>query len=532
MPGGKVKSQNRIYAFPSNSLISGQAVDEGQNSAWRYPIIGFLPIAALYLILGFYQIDDQSLWTDEVISVDRIASGQPTSTWVYSQSPLYFFLLDRWTQAMGKTELALRSLSVLLGLAAIGLTYRLALSLFDRRIALLGALLLATSPYLIWYAQEVRYVTLMLFTSLAMTYSFHRALSTGGWRWWLVYSVTSVLALFTFLTSVFLVIVHGLFLLWRSSGRPFLRKWVASQLIVILVFAAWFVAATPHRLAAVISEAPGIVSHEQVRSRGKLPVTDIVGAIPYTFFAFSVGVSLGPSLKELHESRSLDSLLSHGWILVPTAILFASLFVLGLRGLLQDKDRASFVLLWLGVPIFGAFTVATLMTYHVYNTRYVAMVLPAYLIILAAGLAGIRRTQIRVFLVAALLVINSISLYNYYFNPQYARADARAAAKYLQEKAQSRDIILAVGNPTALRYYYKGSLPIGTIDARRVEDHTLTANLQKVAKDRDRLWLVEIRSWQKDPKRRVKAKLDHLTGDPNHKRFSGVDVYSYDLFAR
>jgi hypothetical protein len=198
----------------------------------------------------------------------------------------------------------------------------------------------------------------------------------------------------------------------------------------------------------------------------------------------------------------------------------------------QDKNRASFLLLWLGVPIIGAFTVATLMTYHVYNTRYVALVLPAYLIILAAGLAGIRRPQIRLSLLASLLVVNSISLCNYYFDARYSKADARAAARYLEAVAQSRDIILAVGNPTALRYYYKGNLPIEIADARGVEDQRLTENLQKAAKDRSRLWLVEIRSWQRDPKRRVKATLDNLAGRPEHKRFSGVDVYLYDSLAR
>lgn len=527
-----MKSQNRIYMFPSYAIVSGNVADAIKNSAWRYHIIGFLPIAALYLILGSYQINNQSLWTDEVISVGRIAADKPISTLLYSQSAVYFLLLDLWTQAAGKTEFALRSLSVLLGLAAICLTYRLAHNVFNLRTALFAAFLLATSPYLIWYAQEVRYVALLLVTSLGMTYSFHRALSTSGWRWWLLYSITSALGLFTFVTVAFLVIAHGLFLLCRRSGRALLTKWVASQVIVILVFAAYFVHRTSRELAVVISKAPSIASHEQVRSRETLPVTDIMGTIPYTFYAFSVGFSLGPSLEELHESRSLASLLSHSWILVPTAVLFASLFVIGLRRLRQDKDIASFLLLWLGVPIIGAFTVATLTTYHVYNTRYVALVLPAYLIILAAGLASIRRRLIQIFLFASLLVVNGISLSNYYFDTRYAKADARATAKYLETRAQAGDIILAVGSATALRHYYKGSLPIETIDARGRNGDLVARTLRELVSQSKRLWLVEIRSWERDPKRRVKPILDDLSGRPDHKPFSGVDIYLYDPLPR
>jgi uncharacterized membrane protein len=402
------------------------------------------------------------------------------------------------------------------------------LLLFNRRIAVVGTVLLATSPYFIWYAQEVRYVTLMLVASLAMTYSFYRALSTSGWHWWALYSITSALALFTFVTVVFLILVHGLFLLSRSSGRPFLKKWVGSQLIIIFAFAV-YVKGTADRLTAVGAKRPSIVSAEQVRSIENLPLMDLVGTIPYTFFAFSVGFSLGPSLKELHESRSLDSLLSHSWTLVPTAVLFASLFVIGLRRLRQDKDRASFLLLWLGVPIIGAFTVASMTTYHVYNTRYVALVLPAYLIILAVGLAGIRRRQIRVSLLASLLVVNSISLYNYYFDARYARADVRAAAKYLEAGGQSRDIILSVGNSTALRYYYKGGLPIEIVDARGADDRVLAENLQKVAKDHDRLWLVDIRGWETDREGKAKAALEKIYGPVEPKRFPGVTVSTYDL---
>jgi mannosyltransferase len=501
--------------------------ERSEKYNWPQYVRELAPFVVLYLALAIYQIDDQSLWTDEVLSVNHAISTSPMWIGLHSQSPLYFLLLGLWSKLLGTTEFALRFFSAVLGVGAICLTYRLGLGLFDRKTAIFGAALLATSPYLIWYAQEARYITLLLFTSLAMTYSFHRALSTSGWWWWVVYCVTSALALFTFVTVVFLVIAHGLFLVWQSSGRPFLKKWVASQLMIMVAFAVWFANKTSRESATVIAKAPSVVSHEQDRSRDKLPVTDIVGTIPYTFFAFSVGFSVGPSLKELHESRSLDSLLSHGWIVVPIAVLFGSLFVIGLRQLSEDKNKARFLLLWLGMPIVGAFTVATLMTYHVYNTRYVALALPAFLIILAAGLAGVRRPQIQIFLFASLLVVNGISLSNYYFDARYAKADARATAKYIETTAQAGDIILAVGNATALRYYYKGSLPIETIDARGRNGDLVAQILRELVSQSKRLWLVEIRAWERDPKRRVKPILDHLSGRPYHKPFSGVDIYLY-----
>ena len=114
--------------------------------SWRRLHGGLIAISALYLVLSFFRIGHQSLWTDEVISVRRTDAF--TSLWnrVNSQSPAYFNLLGLWAEGFGTTEWALRSLSALLGLGAIGLVYLIGLRLFDRRIALLAALLLATSP--------------------------------------------------------------------------------------------------------------------------------------------------------------------------------------------------------------------------------------------------------------------------------------------------------------------------------------------------------------------------------------------------
>jgi uncharacterized membrane protein len=500
----------------------------GAECSWQRHLTGLLPLTALYLLLGFYQIDHQSLWTDEVISVNR-ASAQSLWARVNSQSSLYFVLLGLWTEVAGTTEWALRSLSALFGLAAVCLVYAIALKLFDRRTALVSAALLATSPYVIWYAQEARYVTLMLLTSLAMTYSFHRAVYGGGARWWLAYSVTSALALLTFVTIGLLIVAQGLYLLFQRDLRPLVRKWLVSQFAIGLFFAPWFITRMAHGLPAVLSERPRLVTHDQGRSRDKMPMTDLVGTLPYTFFAFSAGFSLGPSLKDLHESRSIKNLSSHAPLLAPLAILYASLFALGLGRLRRERGTQMFLLLWLGVPLLGVFTIATMTTYHVYNTRYVAMALPAYLFILATGIAGIRRPRMQLGLLAAVLLVHGVSLYNFYFDAQYGRPDARAAARYLESAAKPGEVILAVGNPRALNYYYQGEIPVIRVNGRSEEKWPAVArDLQEHVTRRDRVWLVKIRSWESDPREKIKPAMDELASHGESKHLPGIDIYAYE----
>jgi mannosyltransferase len=512
---------NESIASPVAKLKLG-----GEECTWAWHLTTLVPIVTLYLALGFYQLDNQSLWMDEVISINRLSPTDPIWMPLYSQSPLYFILLGLWSKVAGNTEVAFRSFSTLLGVAVICFTYAIGFRLFNRKTAVFGAILLATSPYLIWYAQEVRYISLTIVTSLLMTYSFHRAVSDDVWKWWLSYGITSIMALFSFVTAIFLIVAHGLYVFCCASHRRILPKWLACQLVISLLFVIWYATATSPQLRAALAKAPSVTSHEQGRSPGTLPITDLAGAIPYTFFAFSVGFSLGPSVRELHQSRSISTLLSYAPALVPIGVLFASVFVLGLRKLRGNQSAGVFLLMWLGVPIAGVFIIATTTSYHVYNTRYAAIALPAYILVLALGISIFRKQVVQITVLSGLLFINGLSLAHYYFNPRYAREDARSAAQYLESMAQPGDVILSVGSATALRHYYKGSLPIVLAGAHSTKNELVAEHLRKLHKDH-RLWLVEIRPWEADPKSTVKAALDNLARRSGHKDFSGVEIYSY-----
>jgi hypothetical protein len=165
-----------------------------------------------------------------------------------------------------------------------------------------------------------------------------------------------------------------------------------------------------------------------------------------------------------------------------------------------------------------------------YNVRYVAMALPPYLFILAAGIGSFRRTLIQIILLVSVLIVHGFSLANYYFNPRYAREEARSASQHLESVAYPEDIILVVGNPRAIRYYYKGDLAILSWDKTDIGDQSSMRNrLQEMSKSYGRLWLVEIRPWEQDPKRTIRATLDETHDLLEHTHFPGVDIYTYRL---
>ncbi|MCB0168575.1 MAG: glycosyltransferase family 39 protein, partial [Anaerolineae bacterium] len=133
---------------------------------------------ALWLILllaaffRFYHLAGQSLWSDEGNSV---ALARRSFTEIAQRTafdihpPFYYWLLKIWTGLFGDSEVGLRSLSAVLGVACVYLIWQIARRLLGRRIGLAAALIAAISPFQIYYAQETRmYMLLTLLGTLTV----------------------------------------------------------------------------------------------------------------------------------------------------------------------------------------------------------------------------------------------------------------------------------------------------------------------------------------------------------------------------
>ena len=524
--------------------ITARRMKLEQPSEWglcRWHLSLLIPILSLYFALAFYQLDHQSLWTDEVISAMRATSDEPLLSrgrWFSGQSPPYFILLHLWTH-QGTSEFTLRLLSVLLGGITVYLTYIVGFQLCNLRVALLAATLLATSPFLIWYSQEVRYVIFMIPVGLITLYTFKRILHRQSPGWWLLYCGSVMLAIATFVVSAFLPLAQGLYVVCSSSRRLVLRKWAICQLVVVAFFLWWANDGHIWQLggywqklfAHVTANGGGIYASQAIEpfSAGGAREFTLM-ALPYTFFAFSAGFSLGPSLPELQASRALATLWPHAVTVALSALLFGGLFIVGLASLWRQSDSAALLILWLVIPIAGTLGVSALIPEMAYNVRYVAVAFPVYILILSAGIASLRQPIIQYTILAAVLLFNGLALANYYHNPRYSREDARGAARYLQMATGPRDVIGIVGNTTALTYYYRGKLPIVTWDATDLnEPRELSERLQKLGEDHHHLWLVAVRPWEVDPTGRVQSALASEYPLVQRQQFPGVDIAAYHL---
>ena len=496
------------------------------------PILMFSGVLVLYFVLALFRIGTQSLWNDEVLSLRSARIGEPlfsSLVWRQYHGPLYFVLLHLWAK-LGTSETIVRTLSVLSGAAALCFVYAIGLRLFDTRVALLTSVLVATSPFFVWYSQEVRYITLMIATAVLSMWALWRALSSQSLVWWLFYAGSVALALFSFVTCLFFVFAHGAFLASSRSYRPLLLKWIFVQIPFFALFVWW--AGHTHYAHAIVDQGD---DHQQsvsldlkrLSSGGRKELSPAV--VPYTFFALSTGFSVGPSLEELHVSPTLASLGPYVTQIAVIGIIFGGLFICGVSSLWGRPQVGKFLGFSLAVPILGTLLVATL-TSMTYNVRYVAMVFPVFCLVLAAGINGLRKRSAQIALLMIILLANGYSLANYYFNRRYAREDARSAAQYLTSTAGAKDAILVVGSQNSLRYYYKGNCPILFWGQDVIADRPAITKLLSDLRPRyERVWFLTIRPWEKDPKGKLKALLDWAYPLVQEKQFAGIGVYCYKL---
>jgi hypothetical protein len=131
------------------------------NAALQYILL--IAIMLLAAILRFYKLSEWGFWIDEIYTINR-AVGDLGSIWV----PLSTRLINIPLSVLGIDEFSARMVPSILGILTIPIFFFPVRKLTDGITALLFALLLALSPWHLYWSQNARfYSALMLFYGLA-----------------------------------------------------------------------------------------------------------------------------------------------------------------------------------------------------------------------------------------------------------------------------------------------------------------------------------------------------------------------------
>ena len=200
--------------------------------------------------LSLSNITRWSIWFDEAFS-EHLSRHSFFDIARYTiadvHPPLYYWVLKVWCMVFGRSELALRSLSLVFLLIAIAIAYVLVRALFSRRSAVFSSVLLAFSPMLFRYGIEARMYTMEVCIVVAATVALAYAVRHKSRGAWVTYGVLIAVGMFTHYLSLMVWVAQGLWLLWQNRAatvpktvRSTLRRGYGTTLLTaLLLYAAW-----------------------------------------------------------------------------------------------------------------------------------------------------------------------------------------------------------------------------------------------------------------------------------------------------
>jgi len=481
-----------------------------------------LIVIVIGLGLRFVGLGRQSLWVDEMLTLSNAHVGQELkASHIFGnlQGPLISLIMHTWA-GVSWNEAYLRIPFAVAGALTVLAAFVLARFLAGFWTALNTAFVLALSPVLLWYSQEIRgYVFVLLFTVL-MTYFLVRWIDRREGKSLIWYGVFAFAALVSNLSAAFIVAAHFLYLLLVPARRRLVGKWIVMIMVVLLVFSPWV---RQFAVKANLDRIAGGQTGEPLR--GGAPFT--LMALPYSFFVYSVGYSLGPPVRDLQTRAGQAVRENIHWILL-TLVVFAVPFLVGFRRLAaENQGLLVLLLLSLGVPLL-AVSILSVRNIKVFTPRYALVCLPAYALIVGRGLADISRGRLK-FLVFVFAGLLSVSLFNYFLVPVYAKDDARQASRVIASNLDEGDTVVGIAMAEPLRHYLGNTAPVHVFEKHDLESaEAMVARCAGIAGGADRVWLSLCREWIVDPGGIIESWFESNMVPVNSFEFQGIRLLLYE----
>lgn len=382
-------------------------------------------VTAIAAALRLYKLGEWSFWVDELFTLrDSLDSSRMYHGMTY---PLSYILIGMSMHHLGVNEWAARLVPALFGIATPAMVYLLARRQFGELPSAIAAVIIALSPWHIYWSQMARFYTMTVFFSAASLLMLHKALEENK-KWYaaaagvlmVLATLSHYSALLIFVAAIVYIVVLKLFHWSRPQGFNKAN---------ILIFFAPFI------LGAIVAGAKA-VALLSIYAGGHPTGTNITNPlIGAGYMVSSIIYRLEPVMAIL--------VLAGTWIGI------------------KNRNRGALI------AVCGAFIPAALLIIagamsHAEN-RYAFVLLPHAALL--AGMAissiwGILREKSRVFAFAAVIAL-AIPLLQHdmtYFSTvsNGERWNYRAAAEYLKAHAHKGGVVYSA-MPFSTDYYLRGT---------------------------------------------------------------------------
>jgi uncharacterized membrane protein len=278
------------------------------------------------------------------------------------------------------------------------LTYKLASDLFQPRVGLIAAGLLAFSPLVLTYGHNARYYSLAALFSLLATLATYHYVRTSKWYFLAMYILTGATLLYTIYMGGTILIALNLwwFIEWIKAkrGNSQIISWVVAQLLILLLYLPW--------ISEMATATAKFMPKSLVTSNLILQLGFRLG---YVGYAFGVGEFLSP----LNPILWLGILLTIALIIVAVIKKTENLWLL-------------IIVLFFGTMISILFNIfGDYPQTDWQNLSYrLFFIYPFVLILIAYGINQLK-SKWQWGVLTALLIVYGVGIFNYYTNQEVVK---------------------------------------------------------------------------------------------------------------
>lgn len=514
----------------------------------------FITIAGF--VLRVLLLDTKGLWLDETFSIwmANLRVGEMLQ-WVIKidqHPPLYYFLLHGWIGIFGDSPYYTRLLSVIFGTGTIPIIYLIGKRMSGPLMGVSAAALLAFSPFNIYYSQEARMYSLLMFNASVAIYALVRLLvdpraqkPIGGqfreyirvWHtvppvteleisdhlykgeskrsnrlrdwinrhhWlplqdietdlvWVGFILFSILTLYSHNTAVFFVLavnsfVLGLMFFQRKTKPRVMPAFQASSFSNWVKAHLWILAFWLPWIVSFIKQAGSVYKRFWIPAPTWEAVLDLMKTM-------------------INPSAPLPENLSTGiWI------FFGIIFCLGLIHFRKRISQFIFLVVLFAIPLLGELLVS--IWRPIFSGRTLIWITLPLILLLAAGISKLKYRFLIIIILGSLLTINLFSVSDYF--RFYQKEDWNTAARTVAGLAQDDDLVLFNSNFVEIPFNYyiesyetkqylrleKQGLPLDLIDEGILEPVMTEADipaLLSMLEGHDRVFLVYSHDSYTDP---------------------------------
>jgi uncharacterized membrane protein len=382
---------------------------------------------------------NQSIWYDEgasltfaqlsisqIIKVNAVYEPHP---------PFYYLVLHFWIGLFGESDFSLRFLSVIFGVVAVFMMYKVGEQLFGREAGIISSLILAFSAFHVQYSQTARMYSLMCMLALFSMYFFLRLKDDKSNTNAFFYILSSALLMYTHIFGIFTVLAQNIFIILSSRRFIELSCWFKLQAITFLLYLPW--------IAVLITQIIKINAGNK----------------------YFIGTNTtGPDLTSLVDSFKLFfsgyyAIAFFAILIIISAYCIFRAKSAGKVNNFSDRKKLYLLLVWFSSFMIIPYVVS-LIFFPIYMPKYaIASTLPLF-ILAAKGITCIKWKYLKAAAIIMILFLSMLGINSLYQKntPPYDSfelcPDWKLFAGYIDSNAEDNDLLLIDGAAFTNTLYY------------------------------------------------------------------------------